>query len=88
MQKENLFFFSFPSESTFDRKVKVSENRAKYKEKHFFSFISEMRLIHTMMISPTILGGTSITWRKSTPYDEDRHLGMGACLHELTGNGS
>jgi len=29
MQKENLFFFSFSNESTFDRQVKGSANRAK-----------------------------------------------------------
>ena len=31
MQKENMFFFSFPSVRNFD-KVKVSANRAKYKK--------------------------------------------------------
>ena len=45
MQKENEFFFSFPSESIFELDFKDSANRIKYKEKPDFSFIFEMRPI-------------------------------------------
>ncbi len=42
MQKENMFFFSFPSVRNFD-KVKVSANRAKYKKNLVLFFISEVQ---------------------------------------------